>query len=495
MNLPINIEVKQNAVNKDALSSMISNKSNVAEQNFKSENDGHSRNNIVSPSHLGRRYRKIHGDHQRSSNEMIKRLTENSKKDSNNRGVEYSEYHDDSVGPIETQSKRDETEIGNDRIVRQISNGSVFGSKSFENRSRFKQQFTDGNSYDKDLTYDYESLKPWETGRSIIAQANEDNAVDMPTYLPKLTDQKINPGGLYYIPGVTQQDSTFKRFQVSNIDRPKESIYVDEVEPPTENFINPDFDLAEILTTSANTIFNPQIEVEQIPSDVLQYQNKLSVPRLYSNLSIVPEISKPEEMQVLYSGASMDVPHILHKIPGTSNLYIAEKDAGSGSAIASLSNDYLYPAIPTRQTMSKVINHAPIFSQSTVNRPIEHVLIPDRENGIKQSWYNNDGQKQASVQEDRKVKQKAARIIHKQFQDNDSTDEKPRNDNFSPAIAVKATEEIQRNVSATLNETKEVANQILEKIVDELEEIKSNQATESEQIEGHCRILICFNIL
>lgn len=464
-------------MNKDTLNSMT--KSNVAERNFINKNDAHSRDDIVGSSHLRRRYRKING---MPSNEIIKRLTKISKRDSDNPVVEYSEYYnDDSPGLIKTQLKGDETEIGNDRIARQISNGSVFDSNLFENRSRFKQQFADKDSYD------YESLKPWETGRSVIAQTNEDNTVDYAsTYSPVLTDQKIDPENLYYIPGVTQENSEFNQFQVSSIDRPKGSIYVNGMESPNEDLVNSDLDPAEILTTSANTIFSPQIEVEQIPSDVLQYQNKHSVPHLYSNLSIVPEVSKPKEVQVLYSGVSMDVPHVLRKIPGTSNVYVAEKDAGS--VIVPASNNYVYPVIPTRETMRKVIDHAPVIPQSTVNRPIEHVLMPDREN-IKQSWYNDDQRQVLQLQPNHKAKQKTAQIIHKQFQNNDSANEKPINDNFAPAM--KATEETQRaNVVATLNETKEVANQILEKIVDELEEIKSNRVVENEQIEGYCLILV-----
>lgn len=454
MNPPINVRMKQNAVNKDVLNSAI--KNNVARYFISKNND------IASSSYSGRKYRKVNGT---PSNKMIERLTKNSEKNSNDRKVKYSKYYNNDAESVQTQPKGDEAESGNERIIRQISN--AFGSDSFGNRSRFKQQFVD--PYDKDLTYDYEPLKPWETGRSVIARTNEDNAVDYaPTYLPMLTDQKINPGGLYYVPKITQEDS-FNQFQASNVDRPKESIYVNEMESSTGNFINSDLDLAEILTTSANTVFSPEIGVERIPG-VLQYQN---IPRLHSNLSIVPEISEPREVQVLYSGASMDVPHILRKIPGTSNVYVAEKDVGSASS----SNDHLiYPLVPTRRTMSKVIDHAPIFSQSTVNRPIEHVLIPDREDGTKQNWYN-DGQKPAFVQKGHKT----AQIIHEQ--DKDRANEKPNND------SAKATEEIQRaDVSVTLNETKEVANQILEKIVDELEEIKSNRATENEEIEGYCII-------
>ncbi|XP_011689393.1 PREDICTED: uncharacterized protein LOC105450953 isoform X2 [Wasmannia auropunctata] len=486
INLPVNIGVNQNNVNKNMLFSTT--KSNVVERNFvTNNNDGHSRHNIVNSSRS--RHRKIRMP---TNKKMIKRLmrTKNSKKDPGDRRVEYSEYYDNDIAkPIKIQSNGDETEIGNDRLVRQISNGSLFGSKSLDNHSRFKQQFTDGDSY-KDFTYDYESLiKPWEIGRSVIAQANEDNVDYAPTYLPVLTDQKINSGNLYYVPGVTQKDLAYNQFLESNIDRPKESIYINEMESPTENFINSNLDLAEILTTSSNTIVGPQIEVEQIPSNMLQYQD-LNVPRLYSNLSIIPEISKPEEVQVLYSGTSMDVPHILRKIPGTSNVYVED----TGSAIASLPNDYIHAVIPAGQTMRKIIDHVPIFSQSIANRPIEHVLIPDRENDIKQSWYN-DGQKQVLIEKDRIAKQKAAQIFRGQFQ-NDSANEKQANqngqirDNLAPVIAVKATEKIQRaNISATLNETKEVANQILEKIVDELEEIKSNRATENEQIEGlPCKI-------
>lgn len=444
--------MKQNAANKNTFNSAT--KSN-AKRNFISENDGHSRNDIARSSRSKRRYRKTNG------NKTIKRLAKNSEEDSNDRGVEYSKYYNDD--DAESVKTRPRDENGNDRIIRQISNGS----DSFENR--FKQPFAD--SYDKDLTYDYESLKPWETGRSVIAQTNEDNAADYaPTYLPMLTDQKINPGSLYYIPGVTQEDSAFNQFQVSNVDRPKGSVYVNEMESPTGNLINTD--LMEIFTTSANTVFSPQVEVDQIPSDALQYQNMPSVPRFSSNLSIVPE---PKEVRVLYSGASMDVPHVLRKIPGTSNVYVAEKNAGSAPSF----NDHVYPVVPTGQTISKVNDRTPIFSQSTVNRPIEHVLIPDRGEGIKQSWYNN-GRKQ--VQEDPKAKQKEVPIIHKH--NNDRANEESSN-NSAPA---KTTEEARANVAATLNETKEVANQILEKIVDELEEIKSSRATESEQIEGYCAI-------
>ncbi|KYQ58158.1 hypothetical protein ALC60_02890 [Trachymyrmex zeteki] len=424
----------------------------------------------------------IDGINQNTVNKMIKNnIAERNFVNSSNHGFEYSEYYNnDDVKPIKKQSK-DKTEIGNDRIARQISNDPLFASKSLINHSRFKQQFTDRDSYGKDLTYNYELLKPWEIDRSMIGQANEDNAVDYAsTYLPILIDQKINSESLY-IPEVTQKDY---QFQGRTINRSKESKYINEMESPTENFINSDLDLAKVFTTSTDTILGPQIEVEHIPSDVLQYQD-LRVPPLYSNLSIIPEMNKPQEVQVLYSGTSMDVPHILRKIPGTSNVYIAEKDVGP--AIARISNDYVYPVIPMSQAMHKIINHAPVFSQSIVNRPIEHVLVPDRENGIKQSWYNN-GQKQGLIE------QKAIRIIHGQFQSDNNTNNKPTNDqipdNFVPAISIKTTEEIQRaNISTTLNETKEVANQILEKIVDELEEIKSNRATENEQIEGlPCKI-------
>ncbi|KYM78656.1 hypothetical protein ALC53_10872 [Atta colombica] len=417
----------------------------------------------------------IDGTNQNTVNKIIKNnIAERNFVNSRNHGFVSSEYYNnDNVEPIKMQSK-DETEIENDRIARQISNDSVFASKPLINRSRFKQQFTDRDSYDKDLTYNYELLKPWEIDHSVIGQTNEDNAVDYAsTYLPILIDQKTDSGNLY-IPKITQKDY---QFQISNINRPKESIYINEMESPTENFVNSDF--AKVLTTSADIILGPQIKVEHIPN-VLQYQD-LKVPRLYSNLSIIPEMSKPQEVQVLYSGTSMDVPHILRKIPGTSNVYIAENDFGP--AIARL------PVISTNQVIHKIINHAPVFSQSTVDRPIEHVLIPDRENNIKQSWYNN-GKKQGLIEE----KQKAIQIIHGQFQSDDNTNNKPMNDqmhdNLTSVISIKTTEEIQRaNVSATLNETKEVANQILEKIIDELEEIKSNRATENEQTEGlPCKI-------
>ncbi|KYN37188.1 hypothetical protein ALC56_08979 [Trachymyrmex septentrionalis] len=434
--------------------------------------------------HIKKKRRKINlpvnidKTNQNTVNKMIKNnIDEQNFVNSRNHGFVSSEYYNnDNVEPIKMQSK-DETEIGNDRIARQISNGSVFASKSLINRSRFKQQVTDRDSYNKDLTYDYELLKPWEIDHSVIGQANEDNAINYAsTYLPILIDQKTDSGNLY-IPEITQKDY---QFQVLNINQPKESIYINEMESTTENFVNSDLDFAEVLTTSADIILGPQIEVQHIPSNVLQYQD-LRTPRLYSNLSTIPEMSKPEE--VLYSGTSMDVPHILRKIPGTSNIYIAEKHIEP--ATARLSNNY--PVISTSQVIHKIISHAPVISQSTINRPIEHVLIPERENDIKQSWYNNCNKQGL-------IKEKVIQSIHGQFQSDDNTNNKSTNeqmrDNLAPVISIKTTEEIQRaNVSATLNETKEVANQILEKIVDELEEIKSNRATENEQIEGlPCKI-------
>ncbi|EGI60603.1 hypothetical protein G5I_11163 [Acromyrmex echinatior] len=415
INLPVNIdETNQNIVNK-----MIQN--NIAERNIVSEKDSRPR----------QRHRISE-----MSNKKIKRLIrkKNFKKDSRNHGFVSSEYYNnDNVEPIKIQSK-DETEIENNRIARQISN-DVFDSKSLINHSRNKQ-FIDRDSYDKDLTYNYELLKPWETDHSVIDQVNEDNAVTS-MYLPILIDQKTDSGSLY-IPDVTPKDSSIEhQFQVSNINLPKESIYINEMESSTENFVNSDLDFAKVLTTSAD--ISSQIEVEHIPSDV-QYQDLKAPP--YSNLSIIPEMSKPQEVQVHPSQSSGNF-EFIHKI-----------------------------------------NHAPLFSQSTVNQPKEHVFIPDRENDIKQSWYNNDKKQQLMEK-----KQKAIQINHGQFQSYDNTNNKPTNDqthdNLAPMISTKTTEEIQRaNVSATLNETKEVANQILEKIIDELEEIKSNRATENEQIEG-----------
>ncbi|KAL0112254.1 hypothetical protein PUN28_011954 [Cardiocondyla obscurior] len=446
-NLPINIKKKQN---KNALK--IPAKSDITKQNLINKNDKYFRRNMDS-SHLIQSYQK----NNKISNEMIKRSPKNSKKMSDNEEIEYSDYYDN--GNAETMQLKGDK---NDRIVRQTSNSSAFGSNLFKHRSQSKQQIADKNSYDKDITYDYESLKPWKTSHPVITQANKDNAVDYgPTYSPIPTHQKMNPQDLYYI---LQKDPRFNQFQVPNINRPKENIYANEIKSSTDNFISSDFDLTEIFTTSANTILSPKIEVKQIPSDMPQYQNKPSVPK----------IGKPKEVQVLYSDTSMDVPHILRKIPGTSNIYVAEKD--TESAMVPLSNNYVYP-VPTEQTMHKIIDH--INSQSNNNRPIEHVLIPDQEK-IKQSWYNNS-QRQALFEKGRE----AARIIHKQFQDNDSANKKLTNDDFISATTVKTIEKIQRaNVSTTLNETKEVANQILEKIVDELEAMKLNQATENEQIEG-----------
>lgn len=423
---------------------------------------------------------------------MIKRLTSTTtknprrKKDSDDQRIEYSEYYDnDSPEAIKVQSKRDEAEIGNDRIARQISNrSSVITNNPFDNhRLQFKRQFANGDSYDGDLIND-DSLKPWESDRSLIAQSEEDNAVDrvVPTYSPTLINQKIHPGSLYYIPDVIQEDPTFNQFQISNIDQSsKENILLtNEIESSTDTFINSNLDLAQILTTNANTIFE-QLEAEKIPNKVLQNQNRLNIPHLYSNLSIGSEMSKPEEVRVFYPearGPSMNVPHILRKVPGTLNVYVAEKDAGPPSVF----NEYVYSVGPTRQPLRKVNDHASVLSQSIINRPIEHILIPDREKDVISNRYKSD-RKLTLAEEVHKAKQEAAaRIFRERYKNEEPANSKVHD--FTPGT--KTTEETQRAyVSATLNETKEVANQILEKIVDELEEIKSDRAIEDKQIEGY----------
>lgn len=475
-------------------------KKNIIQGNSITENDAyHSlKNNIADPSHTERRFRKIDDAISSKHENTIKRLmrTKNSRK--RDQGIEHSEYYNnDSPETIKVQLKRDETEIGNDRIVRQISNGSsIFNNNPFDYHSQFKRQFSNEDSYDRDLIYD-DSLKPWESGRSLIGQSEEDNAIDhVTTYSPILIDQKINPGSLYYIPERTQKDPTFNQFQISNIDRSsKENVlFANGIETSTD--INSDLDLAQILTTNANTIFGQQIEAEQIPSEVLQDRNRLNIPHLHSNLSIESEMSKPEEVQVLYpdardpTGASMNVPHILRKVPGTLNVYVAEKNAGPVSAF----NEYIYSVGRTRHPPHKVNNHVSVLSHSIVNRPVEHILIPDREKShVTSDRYKGD-QKLALAEDIRKTKQEAARIFRERYK-NDKNGELTNNKthgDFEPAT--KTTEETrQAYVSATLNETKEVANQILEKIVNELEEIKSDRATENKQIEGYYLIRIIFS--
>lgn len=476
-------------------------KNNIIQRNSKTENDAYHflKDNIANPLHSKRRFRKIDDTISSKHENMIKRFmrttTKNPRK--KNYEIEYSEYYNnDNPEAIKVQSKRDETEVENDRIARQISNdSSIFNNNPFDHRSR---QFVNEDSYDKDFIYD-DSLKPWESGRSLIAQSEEDNAIDhMPTYSPILIDQKIDPGSLYYISDVTQEDPTFNQFQVSNIDRSsKENVLFASENIESSTFINSDLDLTEILTTNANTIFDQQIEAEQIPIKVLQNRNRLNV-RLHSNLSIGSEISKPEEVQVLYpdaggpTGASMNVPHILRKVPGTLNVYVAEKNSRPASAF----NEYVYSVSPTRQPLHKINHHVPGLSQSIINRPIEHILIPDREKNVISNRYKSD-RKLALTEEVRKAKQEAAaRTFREQYLKNDKNKELANSETHGDFASTKTMEETGRaHVSATLNETKEVANQILEKIVDELEEIKSDRATENEQIEGLSLSILLYQIL
>ncbi|XP_072755295.1 uncharacterized protein [Anoplolepis gracilipes] len=487
---------QRNVINKETSSNSII-KNNIIQRNSITENDAyHSlKNNIVNPSQTKRRHWKIDDAISSKHDSRIKHLMRTTTKNPRikDQGIEYSKYYNNNPEAINVQLKRDEMEIGNDRIARQISNGSsIFNSNPFHHRPQFKRQFSKNkkveDSYNKDLIYD-NSLKPWESGHSLIAQSEEDNTIDhVPTYSPILIDQKLNPGNLYYIPDETQEDPTFNQFQISNIDRSSKDnvLFANGMDSSTDTLINSDLDWMQILTTNANTIFDRQIKAEQIPSKV--ERNRLNVPRLHSNLSIESEMSKPEEVQVLYpntrglTGVSVNAPHILRKVPGTLNVYIAEKN------VRPEFNEYVYS---TRQP-HKINDHVPDLSQSIVNQPVQHILIPDREKDVTSNRYNRykSDKKLALAKEVRKAKQEAAARIFRERNKSDKNEELANSDiydDFTPAT--KTTEETRRAYISALNETKEVANRILEKIVDELEEIKSDRATENEQREGlPCKI-------
>lgn len=313
--------------------------------------------------------------------------------------------------------KQDKAKIGSGRIERQISNSSAFNNNSF------------GKPYGKNSVYN-DGLKPWESGRSAIAKSEEDNAT--PTYLPILTD---------------------------------------------ENFTNFNLDSELKLTTGANIMFDSKIKAKEIPRERLQYQKKLSISHLHPNVSR-SELIQPEEIQVLYPDAEeswMSTPHILRKVPNTSNIYVVEKDVRP--AVTSVFNEHMY-SVPTKhKPLHKINDNTLILFQSMANQPVEHILIPDREKNVTQSGYKNN-QGELMIEKDNKTKQEAARIFHERYKNNEES------------ANTKMEETRHTNISATLSETKEVANQILEKIIDELEEIKSDRETENGQIEGYYIIKI-----
>lgn len=432
-------------------------KNHIADRNSVINNDRrrYSKNDVA---YSSRQYQNINESPNEIVRERLTMRTKNPTKNSANQGIEYFRYYNNDDKPIKMQSKRDEAEIGSDRIARQISNGSAIDGNRFGDRS--PKQFANGNLYDKNLIYD-DGLKPWESGRS-VADQSDNNIDDVSTYLSLSADQKINPENPYYIPEITAEDSAFD--QISNIGQRK------EMKSPVGNTIYSDLDLAQVFTTSA--IFDPQ--VERIPGDA--YRNSLKIPRLYPD-SGKSEMIKPEEVKVLYPEAketiesSLYAPHILRKVPGTLNVYVAEKNAGSA-----IPSEYFYSVAPTRPPLRKINDHTPVLPQSIAKRPVEHILLPDRDADVERSRYKID-QKQAMIEEERKAKLEAADVFHEQSKN------KEKAARISNNLAT--TEEIKRaNVSAELNETKEVASQILEKIIDELEEIRSDRASENEQIEG-----------
>ncbi|XP_014485514.1 PREDICTED: uncharacterized protein LOC106750024 [Dinoponera quadriceps] len=378
------------------------------------------------------------------------------------------------------QGETDETGI--ERITRQISNGSVLSNDIFANRS-LTQQFANGSYHDQDLTDDQdpiESLRPWEGDRPAIAQTDDDNGIGYaPTYLPILTDQKVKPGSLYYIPNVPQEDPEFGQLQ-ETIDQPGRNAPVDGAESSSENPMDSYAD-PQILTTDENSVFDPRLEADRVLGEAPRYQNPSSpVHRLY--VSEKPEVVKPEEMEVLYpvesyvqvqTGSSTSAPHFFRKVPGTLNVYVANGKNG-GRVIAPVS-EYVYPVAPLlRLPMRKVNEHV---SQSILNSPVEHILLADRE----QTMVGRNNEKETARNSRERYRSKA--------NEGTANSKVTHEDRSSSVIgATKGAESQRANVSAMLNETKEVANQILEKIVDELEEIRSDRP-ENEQIEGlPCKI-------
>jgi len=456
---------------------------NVVKRNFMTKHDGvRFLKNVANHSPLGQHHWKINGANENMIERLMRTTTKDpKKKHSADQGIEYSEYYNDnSAELIKTQSKGDETIFENDRIIRQIANNSTFNdfNNQFDDHLQFKKSFTNSdNSYDKDLIYNDDSLKPWETNHSVITQS--DNAIDYAfTRLPILIDQKLHPNNPHYIHS-NRKNPIFH--QISNIERPKGNTFVNEMEFFTEDSAISNFSVTQIFTTSEKAIFDSQIEVKQIP-ETLQYQTELNISHPYPNLSVGPKINKLEETggetELYYLDtkdaveSSMNAPHIFRKVPGTLNLYIANEK----NADPVVSNEYVYPVIFTEQPLHKI--NEVIFSQSVVsNQPMEHILISDREKNIEQDQHEND-QTQLMIEKDKKMIEN----LSKQYKNDD---DKICDEHSFESMKNEDMKSQHANISITLNETKEVANQILGKIIDELEEIKSSQAIENEQIEGY----------
>lgn len=469
----------------------------VVEENFTTKKDSHRsvRHDIADSLCSQQQHRKI-DEASASKVNMIEPWIATrylGKKYSDNGETKHSAYYNGkSAVLMKTRAKQDEIETGNDRIVRQISDHSVFRNDSFADHPLFKQQFANGNPYDKDLIYDDESSRTWESDNPVIAQSDEDNAADyVPTYLPILTDQKINPGSLYYISDIAQEDPIFNQLGVPSIDRPKENVHVDEIELSTDDSISSNLDLTQILTSSESSILDSQFQVAQIPAEVLRYQDASGASRLHLNLSNKPETIKAE-VEVLYPEAkgSMSARHFLRKVPGTLNVYIEENAPLMVTPEVSKAYD-----LATRQPIRKINDRTLNLPQSIPRRPVEHILIPVREKTIEQNQYENDAvgnrntgaREQSIIKEGHEIKQEASRILHERHRSGNKAREEPANakSRDSHSSATTADAENQRvNLSTALNKTKEVASQILEKIIDELEEIKSDRI-ENKQVEGY----------
>lgn len=494
-------------------------KSNIDERNSLSDNDIRklTRNCIASSLRSPRRHKKFinMSASKRNIIESSTRTTTRDleKKQSGDGEVEYPNYYSENNDEhMKTQRmKQDETdEISNERIIRQISNGSILGDDLFAtDGSRFTRLFANEDFHDKNLN-DAGSLKPWEDDRPVITQLDDDNAISYATtYLPMLADQKIKPGNLYYIPDLPQEGLAFDQLQ-ETIDQPEKNVSVEEIE--FGNPIDSYTDLTQILTTDENNIFDSQHEAEGIFSEVPQYQNHLNVPHLYVNLSDRPGVVKPKEVEILYpvepyvktlTGSSTSAPHFFRKVPGALNVYVI--DERNGRPVIAPATEYVYPIVSMNQPMHKVNEHSSVISQSVPGRPVEAILFSEKEQNRHESNTVSDynvGEQKKMIGKDHNMEKEAAQIFyarHKNKTKEGSGSSKMMHNDRSfvtttRTTTVKGGDSQRANVSTMLNETKEVANQILEKIMDELEEIRSDRP-DNEQIEGNYQEFLIFKIL
>lgn len=310
---------------------------------------------------------------------------------------------------------------GNDRLVRQTSNGPTFDAPL--ERPYERRRHASDDPSDADPTYDADPSRIWrnlEGERPAIARSDENGAAD-------LADPRPDSVDLYDAAGVPRLDPAPIR--------PREDARVDETELAAEDLLDSESGPTRF---GEKDLLAPGIEA----GGATRREDRPGAPRP-SDAS--EAVESAEEAAPSYPSIGRRR-HVLRKVPGTLNVYVASEAEDAGDPAA---DERVYGAAPAARA---AIRETGSLGVPAASRSVERVPAPAR---------LADERKRTAVEEQQRI-----RIVH----------ERRREGELASGDVCSTSSSAKPDVSATLNETRQVASQILEKIIDELEEIKSDRA-------------------